>query len=277
MYTSEISRTSPGAFLFLIDQSGSMHDADALTGKPLSHAVADSINKLLMDLVIKCSKSEGVRDYFHVGVIGYGLTGVNNGFKGVLEGTILNPISKIADNPLQVEDRIKKVSDGAGGIIEQNVKFPVWFQPTANGGTPMCDAYKLAAEELANWCDSHSDSFPPILINITDGESTDGNPEPIVEKIKQLGTNDGDVLVFNVHISALERNQIQFPDSEDKCPAGNGKMLFRMSSNLTPAMQSLAVEFGFEVSQTARGYCFNAGIESLIKFLEIGTRASNLR
>jgi len=35
-----------------------------------SEGVADAINKLLQNLVIKCAKSEGIRDYYHVGVIG---------------------------------------------------------------------------------------------------------------------------------------------------------------------------------------------------------------
>ena len=34
--------------------------------------VADAINRFLQELSIKCAKEEGVRDYFHVGVIGYG-------------------------------------------------------------------------------------------------------------------------------------------------------------------------------------------------------------
>jgi hypothetical protein len=74
-YQAEISRTNPSCFLFLIDQSGSMEDPFA--GGEASRAkrpiqVADAINRLLQNLVIKCAKEEGIRDYFHVGVIGYG-------------------------------------------------------------------------------------------------------------------------------------------------------------------------------------------------------------
>lgn len=59
MYQAEISRTSPSAFLFLIDQSGSMDDKTAY-GKTLAEMVSDSINKILNELVLKCSKSKGV-------------------------------------------------------------------------------------------------------------------------------------------------------------------------------------------------------------------------
>jgi hypothetical protein len=73
-YTAEISRTNPSCFLFLIDQSGSMEDpfrSGELTKKK-ADGVADAINRLLQNLVIKCAKSEGIRDYYYVGVIGYG-------------------------------------------------------------------------------------------------------------------------------------------------------------------------------------------------------------
>ena len=38
--------------------------------------------------------------------------------------------------PARVEERIKKSDDGAGGILEQKIRMPVWFEPTAEGGTP---------------------------------------------------------------------------------------------------------------------------------------------
>lgn len=276
MYSAEISRMNPGAFLFLIDQSGSMDDKTEY-GKSLAAMVSDSINKLLQELVIKCSKSEGVRDYFDVGIIAYRHDFVGNGFGGNLEDKIFNPISTIADNPLKIEKRIKKVPDGAGGLVEHSVKFPIWFEPVAYGGTPMSEAFILAAEELAIWCDNHENSFPPIVINITDGEPTDGDPLEIVEKIKQISTNDGQVLVFNLHITAASRQEFIYVDSEKVLPNANAKRLFKMSSVLIPAMVDLAGTAGFNVTQDSKGYCYNAEITSLISFLDIGTRASNLR
>src|SRR5437763_11169830 len=176
-YTAEISRTNPSCFVLLIDQSGSMSDpfgaGDAGTQK--ANGAADAINRLLQNLVIKCAKSEGVRDYYSVGVLGYGS---NSGpaFGGALAGRELVPISEIADNPARVEERTKKVDDGAGGLVDQTVKFPVWFDPVANGATPMCAALDRAQQIMSAWAGQHAASYPPIVINITDGESTDGDP-----------------------------------------------------------------------------------------------------
>ncbi len=160
-YSAEISRNNPSCFLFLIDQSGSMDDpiGGGEGTRKKADGVADAINRLLQNLVIKCAKSEGVRDYFHVGVLGYGST-VGSAFSGALAGQELAPISQIADHPARVEERIKKVDDGAGGLVDQTIKFPVWFDAVAKGGTPMCAALQRAQRILANWLAQHPSCFP---------------------------------------------------------------------------------------------------------------------
>src|SRR5688572_27079359 len=127
-YVAEISRANPSCFLFLIDQSGSM--TDLFPDKPTRKAdgVADAINRLLQNLVLKCARTDGIRDYFHVEVIGYG-TRVGPAFTGPLASKDLVPISEIGNMPARVETRTKKADDGAGGIIDQTVRFPIWFDP----------------------------------------------------------------------------------------------------------------------------------------------------
>ena len=147
-YSAEISRANPSMFLFLLDQSGSMADPFAGGGGKKDQKVADAINNLLFNLTIKCAKSEGVRDYYHVGVIGYGEK-VGPALGGELAGKELVPISKIADAPERIEERTKKVDDGAGGLVEQKVRFPIWFSPVSKGGTPMSEALKTAQQIVA--------------------------------------------------------------------------------------------------------------------------------
>lgn len=134
-YTGEISRDHPTCFLFVIDQSGSMDEKMGI-GRSKADFVADVLNKTLATLVANCTKADGVRSYFDIGVIAYGGNGVTSG----LSGDLIQPISKIWERPLRVEERTKKSDDGAGGIIDQRIKFPVWFDPTSSGGTPMCAA-----------------------------------------------------------------------------------------------------------------------------------------
>ena len=275
-HEAQISRNNPTAFLFVVDQSGSMSDRMSI-GRSKAEFVSDALNRTLMNLIGRCTKSEGVRDYFEVGVIGYGGRGVENGFSGPLGARVLHPVSAIEQNPTRVEDRKKKMDDGAGGILESSVKFPVWFEPRAEGGTPMRAALTKAAEELAAWCDTHPDSYPPTILHVTDGESGDGDPEEIAANLEHLRTNDGTVVVMNIHVSALGSDTIKFPSSESGLPDNYAKMLFRMSSALPPHIATFAKDKGYTISPESRGYMFNAEAGEIVDFFDIGTRASQLR
>jgi hypothetical protein len=276
-YQAEISRANPTAFLFLIDQSGSMEDpwAGSDGGQSKADALATIINRLFTEIVIKCSKDEGVRNYFEVGVLGYG-DDVRPALGGGLAGRVFVPVSEIADTPIRVEDRIQKVSDGAGGLIEQAVKFPVWFEPRSKGGTPMTEALTQAREALDGWIQAHPEAFPPIVFNITDGEATDGDPSRAAESVSDLKTADGNTLLFNIHLSQ-HRGKIEFPDGEHGLPDDFARRLFRMSSTLPPHLRREATAEGYAVGEHARGFVFNADLAAVIQFLDIGTRPANLR
>ncbi|HVK03106.1 MAG TPA: hypothetical protein VM490_06505 [Armatimonadaceae bacterium] len=276
-YTAEINRAKPTAFFFLIDQSGSMDDPYGLdSGKRKCDAVADAINRLLSTLVLRCAKGEDVRDYFQVGVVGYG-GAVRTGFSGPLSQRQFVPISEVADNPLRVEQRMRKEDDGAGGLVERPVRFPVWFEPYANGNTPMTAAIEETRKIVQAWCELYPLSYPPVVINISDGEPTDGNPVPASEALKQIGTNDGKILFFNIHISGSAKRPIEFPDSEVGLPDEFAQRLFNMSSVLPPRLVDEARREGYSAAPNSRGFAFNADLRALIQFLDIGTRTAELR
>jgi len=275
-YSAEISRTNPSCFLFLIDQSGSMADPFPEGNKRKADAVADAVNKLLENLVIKCAKEEGVRDYFHVGVIGYGAT-VGPAFGGALVGRSLVPLSEVASMPLRIDERNKKEDDGAGGLVERTVKFPVWFDAVAANGTPMCQALGEAKRVVQEWLSAHPACFPPIVINLTDGEATDGDPREQASAIRVLSSSDGETLLFNLHMSSRAGASVAFPPGEEGLPDEFARALFSMSSVLPAHMRDLAQQKGFTVSESSRGFVFNGGLVELIDFLEIGTRARDLR
>jgi|SRR5581483_11807369 len=277
-YETEISRSNPSAFLFLIDQSGSMSDrfAGSETGYSKADELATIINRLLATLVVRCSKDEGVRDYFHVGVIGYGAR-VGPALAGPLSHQALVPISQLADAPIRVEDRIQKIPDGAGGLVEHTVKFPIWFDATANGGTPMCQALGQARDALVEWVEHHPAAFPPIVFNITDGEASDGDPSETAGQLRSIATDDGNVLLFNVHLSDRKAAPVEFPDSPEGLPDAFAELLFRLSSTLPDHLVTAARGEGYRVSERARGFVFNADAAAVIQFLDIGTRPANLR
>ncbi len=276
-YTAEINRSKPTAFFFLIDQSGSMDDPWGVdSGKRKCDAVSDAINRLLSTLVLRCAKGEDVRDYFQIGVVGYG-GAIRSGFSGRLANRQFVPISEVADNPLRVEQRVRKMDDGSGGLVDAAVRFPVWFEPYANGNTPMTAAIEEARRAVQSWCDLYPLSYPPAIINISDGEPTDGSPIAASDSLKQVGTNDGKSLFFNIHISGSAKRPIEFPDSQMGLPDEFAQRLFEMSSILPPRLVDEARREGFVASERSRGFAFNADLRSLVQFLDIGTRTADLR
>jgi hypothetical protein len=273
-YGAELSRTNPTCFIFLIDQSSSMMEPfGAQPDKSKAQGVADGINRLLQNLVLKCAKSDGIRDYFHVGVIGYGGR-VAWALGGELAGQKLLPLSVLANHPLRVEQRTRKVDDGAGGLVEQKFKFPVWFEAVANGRTPMCQALNEAAQAVTEFLQTYPDCFPPLVINISDGKATDGNPEAAAQALRKLNSTDGNVLLFNAHLSSTAARPIEFPAKESELADVEAQLLFRMSSVLPLKLAAAAQTEGFPVAAGTRGFVFNADLVAVLRFLDIGTRAA---
>jgi hypothetical protein len=277
MYDAEISRSNPTAYVFLVDQSASMNEAMA-SGSAKSQFVADVINRTLRHLVVRCTREEGVRDYFQVAVIGYGDNSVRNGFQGALAQDWLHPISVVADNTLRIEDRPRKIDDGAGGLTTQNVRFPVWVDPVNNGGTPMQAALGVCAQIVAEWCDENPSSFPATILHITDGDSTDGDPEHNAGILRSLGTANGAALLYNVHVSTAVVAPIRYPTDEDNLPDEFSQLLFRMSSSFPDHIRKYAADaYGMRLAQDSRAMVMNADAEELVKFLDIGSRPAAMR
>lgn len=275
MYSAEISRLNPTCFLFLVDHSTSMQNPlMGVPGNPKkSEFVADALNKVIQSLVVSASKDMEIRKYYQIGVIGYGFE-VKSALGGDFADQDLVWIDEIYEHPLRIEDRIKKESDGAGGFIEVSTKFPVWVDPVARGQTPMCAALNKAHEILTAWVAEHPESYPPTVINLTDGEANDGDARVPAELIKSLETSDGNVTLMTVHSSSNELSrQIVFPTAITDLPDHFSKVMFEVSSPLTPKMRSTSEELmGKPVEEGARGLVYNADIAGIVQALEIGTR-----
>jgi hypothetical protein len=270
-YTAEISRSRPTAILMVLDQSTSMGHRLA-SGQAKSAFLADVLNKILYTLITNCSKADGVRDYFDIGVVAYSGEGARNGFDGGLGERALHPVSHLAEAPLRVETRVKKVQGDHDEILEQQVKFPIWFDPKNRGKTSMCAGLSMAAEIIRGWCVSHPMAFPPTVLHVTDGHPTDGNPEPIADQLKSIGTEDGACLLFNLHVDVGRGLPLLFPHQEGAAQDRSGRALFRMSSVLPPSQLAAAKNKGYPVQPGARGFVFNARIEAIADFFDIGTR-----
>ncbi|HYE15731.1 MAG TPA: vWA domain-containing protein [Pyrinomonadaceae bacterium] len=276
MYSSQITRANPTCVIFLLDQSGSMADpfgGDEHTRK--ADFVARVVNNALHDLVIRCTKTEEVRNYYYVSVIGYGRA-VGTALSGALSDRPLAPIADIADNPARIESGYRRVPDGAGGFVEMPVRYPVWVYPHADGGTPMCHALAQAREVLHRWLAQHPRGFPPTVLHLTDGESGDGDPTPLGEEIMSLGTDDGRVLLFNCHVSSRRSRKVEYPSDDSALTDGLARALFQISSPLPEPFRAAAQQLGVSVTEGSRGFVFNADPSSVVQFYEIGTSLTGM-
>jgi hypothetical protein len=269
MYSQPIDRHHPGCILLLLDQSGSMQEPFAASDQTKAVALAQAVNRLIRNLVLQCQRGEQVRDYYHLGVIGYGET-TGPAFGGDLAGQQLVPISVAADYPLRL------ATDRLPGNPEVSVQLPVWVDPKGNAGTPMSAAIDLAGSILVDWANDHLDSFPPIVVNVSDGAATDGDPRGITEQLREVHTVDGNLLMFNVNLSAEALAPIEYPNSPVGLPNPYAVGLFEMSSELTPYMMAVARGMDLPVAEGARGFVYNADAAKLSEFLDVGTRVSQV-
>jgi hypothetical protein len=282
-YSKEISRDSRGVFLFLVDQSRSMNKPFGVSpsGKALTRAeaVANALNGTLEELVNRCMRDEGVRDYFDVGIIGYGKSRRPEFcWRNNLAGRRLVPISEVAENA-DIEE-IEVATEVRGQTLIERIAVSRWIEPVGVDSTPMKAAFLLAYSTLDEWIASNPDSFPPVIINITDGMANDVNSDnellEAARNLTSLSTSDGKVLLINCHIAGGAEAPVLFPSSPQELPGDSyARLLFEMSSELSPRHRLIIEEvFDKDLPSGApiRGMAFNADAIALLTLLEIGTR-----
>jgi hypothetical protein len=265
MYTRSVDRGHPGCIVFLLDRSGSMTDPFAASGISKATATANAVNRLLRNLILLCQRGDTIRPYFDIAIIGYGGDDVGSLFGGELAGHTLLPLDVLAAHPLRF------VRETVPGRDDVGVDLPIWVEPHGSGGTPMSEALDLAGGTIVEWANKNYDSFPPIVINVTDGEATGDDPRPIAEQLRGIVTSDGPLLFFNSHLSERDDQPVQFPSAPQSLPDEFAKTLFDMSSELAPRMVAVARGLGIKMSDGARGFTFNSDAAALTEFLDVGT------
>lgn len=276
MYDQTFSRDDPGCIVFLLDRSDSMKQVWQASGGTLAEGAARALNKILLELCLKSIKEVGgdARHYFDVGVFGYGACpvaggeGVESALGGALTGQPIVPIPQLFNSPLAIREE--------PSADAMSAKVPVWVEPMHGYRTPMCQAIAVAGGHVFDWASAHPHSFPPIVINMTDGFVTDSPHQGVdlagwASRLATIGTRDGQALVLNAFLSANRAPMTCFPSTAAGLPVP-GPDLFAISSPLPEPMIRNARSAHIEVGAGARGFVFNADLAMLVKFLEIGTR-----
>ena len=299
MYTQSITRTHRTAIILAIDGSGSMAEKIRFRNRQMTkaEAVATITNGMLFELIERARRSDGVRDYYDIAVIGY--SGDDEVYSLLPGGRELISVAELAagEPPMKTEVVEYRLPDGSISLRE--IPYPAWVEPEAAGQTPMCEALRRVRDIAAAWCadPAHAESFPPMVFNITDGEATDCDDEElravcnqikaleatdcddaelraVAGQIKSLRTADGNVLLVNIHIAAGDTPRtVFFPSAEEASyPNRYAAVLYDCSSPMPEVFNEAIREAkGPGALPPFRGMSFNASAEELITMLNIGS------
>jgi hypothetical protein len=279
-FVHRVSTARPAYFVLLVDHSGSMNRRVEAGTVRVRDAVADVVNEFLHRLLQSSRKTDGYRDYFDVSVLGYGLgeTGqevlsrLPDGEDRMAIGSLYGRWSRIAES-----ERVQRLEDG--GTTTVTVRRPIWVESKpGRGRTVMAEAFRRAGDLVESWIVEHTDSLPPVVLNISDGGWTGEDPMSAVRTLQEQATSLGPTLVFNCQLSAAGTMPRQpgrpllFPSEVPKGYDHRTTELFLLSSALPESMRQEARARGLPVGDDARGLVFNAPVSRLVDFLQVGTR-----
>jgi len=267
-YQQPISRHHKALLVFLLNQSRSMENPIAKRPTRKIDELTAEMNAWLAHLVISCSKSDGIRDFFDVAILGYSTDEqanpiISSAMIGPLAGRDIVTTSEICDHPVRIDTVTASIPDeDTGEMVAVPQQTPIWIDPVTRGWAPTCSAIVKACELLDAWIAERPDSFPPIVIHLTDGESSDGDPTPYANALKQRATSDGNVLFLNCCLSSVAAGSCLFKGSDEDLSDEHAKRLFAMSSVLPDSWLDALGYFGEcdSLEPNARGFACNTSM-----------------
>jgi hypothetical protein len=220
-----------------------------------------------------------VRDYYDIAVLGYSGDGVRSLVSP--EGSFTSP-SRLAATRVRREkisrERLLPSGRSAVAVTERNL----WIAEKAVGKTPMCEVMTRGLSLVEGWCRHrrNAGSYPPTLINITDGESSDGSAATIVsvaENIRRTGTSDGRTILMNIHLCAPGRaggggEAVLFPSSPDELPDNRyARLLWDISSEMPTVCHDMIRVMRPAASPPFRALGWDSHIGEVAAMMNIGS------
>jgi len=272
-YKQKFTVATPGYIVIMLDQSSSM-DQPYTLGYTRAEYAAFSINNVIEALIMKCDS--GRKNKCAVAVYGYG-NSQNQSVRLLKAGNIAE---WAAENPNPRSYRQEKKSSDGIPYMEENI-VREWIKPYASGETPTKEAFDKIYRDTRDWIDKNPNSFPPVVIHITDGDpneywkdKTFENTTKSAKKLQSLTTQDGELILMNVFISVDNNKKFVLPASDYEFDFNpRAKFLFDISSVLPKPMierASIALQDTL-LQEGSRGFIFNASANDLTKLLIFGS------
>ena len=282
-YTKKMGADSPGLIVFVLDQSGSMGVdwPGSQLPQPVSkaEAVADILNSAIREIGGRSVKGNDISPRCDIALIGYEGSHVLSQWSGALAGKDIVSIKDIIPNPLGEDDVQDEIPDGRGGLVEVVKKVKYWLEPKSGGLTPMGRAMAEARRMVEQWLSepSHQRSFPPVVIHVTDGAPDDENGKQYAlkeaEAIRQLCTDDGNVLLISLHLPEKISYSMAFPVSTADLPPSDepANLLFAMSSIIPDEMLESAQGSQLPVKKGCKLMISNGNALIVTKLIQWGS------
>ena len=278
-YTAQITRKAPTAFIFLVDQSVSMQRETIFNGTrmTLADAVAQIVNNQIQELVYRCIKTNEVRHYFDIAVVGYGER-VVSGWQGALTGRDFVSPEELQNNPYK-RITVKEETRTRKGVTTKEVERVQWVEPVCNQSwTRLHMAFDYVRHLLEEWLMDHAgqECYPPTVIHITDGEFNGTTRESLVQQaneIKSMFTPDGNVLLWNIHIIPTHDQVTAFlPTSKNEVYNSYSALLYDLSS-LLPTRYNADIAKLKQTDGATRHVAMaeNTDLTTLVQLMDIGT------
>lgn len=265
------SSATPGLIIFLLDQSGSMQKEFQDSESRMNFATK-ALNRVIDSLIQKNFNGDRPKNRCFVVVIGY-----SYGAQELCSGML----SDLYDNVKRREPIRKKISDGAGGLVEVNKEMPIWVEPSyEDKWTDMAAAFRMAKQIINQWILDKPESPAPVIINISDGipyydlkptSVCESETKELAKEIMNISTNDGNVLIFNVEIGQNHRIILPASIQEMEIGGDGAKFLFEISSEIPEGYRAAAKANELQPRENSRGAIFGADAEYLIKMIDFGS------
>ena len=234
---------APGHIVCLLDLSESMKTDDKI-GKGM-----DAMQRIFRFLLERCCQGKVFMNRFTATIIGYNSAIVPLLTGGVQELFALIKDSNICGKPL--------FDYGEGGIAE-----PI-------GQMCMTKAFNEARKDIVKWInEANGRNLPvPIVVNISDGQLKENNKsfetcasEALLaaQRLKEMQTPDGNVLLYNLYIGKSDNSNEIFLPSEPPQPTGNEledkglQFLFESSSLFPEELLEAATAFDLPACKGSR-------------------------
>ena len=230
-----------------------------------------AVNKVIDNIIQKNFDGDSPKNRCFISVIGY-----NHNVKELCSGWLKD----LDANPLRYETLKKKTPDGTGGLVEVEVKQPVWVEPIdKDGATNMLGAFHLAKELVEKWMVDHADGPAPVIINISDGVPFYDGKDPrecmketvsLANEIMMLSNNDGNVLIFNAQIDE-SNGKVKFPSNRSAISQEQAQFLFDITSEVPESYKAAAAKTELPTEDGSRGCIFGADGVELIQLIDFGS------